>query len=210
MLAKILAHGSTREEARARLVRAVLDARVVIEGGMTNKGFLLDVLDHPDFRAGGVTTSLARRRSGSRDATEPVVEALLVAAIHQYQKGRAAARSNFFAEASRGRPIHVPAVERRRGRSRVRGACVPPSRVRARRLGVPHPPRHARDAGHLARAGAVRAAAHHAQAARCRCSSARRTSRSASTSAARQHRVECDVGGRVRAPAPSLAHRRRP
>ena len=57
MVAKILARGSTREEARARLVRAVSDARVVVLGGMTNKGFLLDVLEHPDFRRGGVPTS---------------------------------------------------------------------------------------------------------------------------------------------------------
>ncbi len=57
MLAKVLARGSTREEASARLVRAVSDARVVVEGGMTNKGFLLDVLNDAAFRAGGVDTS---------------------------------------------------------------------------------------------------------------------------------------------------------
>src|SRR4029453_18444908 len=56
VVGKILARGATREEARARLVRAVADARVVVEGGMTNKGFLLDVLEHPDFGRGGVST----------------------------------------------------------------------------------------------------------------------------------------------------------
>jgi acetyl/propionyl-CoA carboxylase alpha subunit len=88
MLAKILAYGSTREEALARLSRATLDARVVIEGGMTNKGFLLDVLSHPEFRAGGVHTGWLDRRGMAR-ATPPVAEALLVSAIHMYQKGRA-------------------------------------------------------------------------------------------------------------------------
>src|SRR5262245_39792136 len=56
MVAKVLARGATREEARARLVRALRDSRVVVRGGMTNKGFLLDVLDHRDFRRGGVDT----------------------------------------------------------------------------------------------------------------------------------------------------------
>ena len=68
MVAKVLARGSTREEARARLVRAVSDARVVVLGGMTNKGFLLDVLEHPDFRRGGVSTQLARRHAARRAA----------------------------------------------------------------------------------------------------------------------------------------------
>ncbi|HVU03790.1 MAG TPA: carboxyl transferase domain-containing protein, partial [Polyangiaceae bacterium] len=107
MVAKVLAHGNSREEARARLVRAALDARVVIEGGMTNKGFLLDVLTHPDFVRGGIHTGWLDS-AGLARPTPPVIEALLVAAIHIYQDGRAALRQNFFAEASRGRPMNVP------------------------------------------------------------------------------------------------------
>ena len=107
MIAKILAHGATREEARARLMRAVFDTRVVIEGGMTNKGFLLDVLMHSDFGRGGVDTGWLDA-VGLADSAPAVVEALFVAAIHVYQQGRAAARANFFGEASRGRPLNIP------------------------------------------------------------------------------------------------------
>jgi acetyl/propionyl-CoA carboxylase alpha subunit/acetyl-CoA carboxylase carboxyltransferase component len=107
MVAKILARGATREEARARLVRALRDSRAVVRGGMTNKGFLLDVLDHPDFRAGGVDTGWLDQ-SGLASAPEPSIPALLVAAILSYQREREKVRANFYAEAARGRPRNVP------------------------------------------------------------------------------------------------------
>ena len=107
MIAKILARGATREEARARLVRAVADARVVVEGGMTNKGFLLDVLEHPDFKLGGIATSWLDG-TGLASAPTPAVEALIVAAIETYQLERAKVRANFFAAAARGRPREIP------------------------------------------------------------------------------------------------------
>ena len=107
MIAKILARGATREEARARLVRAVADARVVVEGGMTNKGFLLDVLEHPEFRAGGVTTTWLDGTSLAAAPT-PAIEALIVAAIETYQLERVKVRANFFAAAARGRPREIP------------------------------------------------------------------------------------------------------
>ncbi len=44
MIAKIIAYGSTRDEALARLRRAMAETTVVIEGGATNKGFILDLL----------------------------------------------------------------------------------------------------------------------------------------------------------------------
>jgi acetyl/propionyl-CoA carboxylase alpha subunit/acetyl-CoA carboxylase carboxyltransferase component len=107
MIAKILARGATREEARARLQRAVADARVVLLGGMTNKGFLLDVLEHPEFRAGGIPTSWLDGTSLAAAPT-PAIEALIVAAIQTYQRERAKVRANFFAAASRGRPREIP------------------------------------------------------------------------------------------------------
>jgi acetyl/propionyl-CoA carboxylase alpha subunit/acetyl-CoA carboxylase carboxyltransferase component len=107
MIAKILARGATREEARARLVRAVADARVVVEGGMTNKGFLLDVLEHPEFRNGGITTSWLDG-TGLAAAPKPAIEALIVAAIETYQLERQKVRANFFAAAGRGRPREIP------------------------------------------------------------------------------------------------------
>ncbi len=55
MLAKLVAHGRTREEARRRLVRALAETEIL--GVTTNKRFLADVLDHPAFIAGEATTA---------------------------------------------------------------------------------------------------------------------------------------------------------
>ena len=108
MLAKVIAHGRDREEARARLVRAVSDLGLVVEGGMINKGFLIDILEHPDFRAGACHTNWLES-AGIRAEPEPCIEALVVAAILSHQRERAALRLNFFAQASRGRPSAIPA-----------------------------------------------------------------------------------------------------
>jgi acetyl-CoA carboxylase biotin carboxylase subunit len=54
LLAKVIASGSTREVAIARLRRALRELRV--EGVETTAAFLVDVLDHPDVRAGRVHT----------------------------------------------------------------------------------------------------------------------------------------------------------
>ncbi|MCO5171079.1 MAG: ATP-grasp domain-containing protein [Planctomycetes bacterium] len=71
MVAKVVAHGRDREEARRRLRRALLDT--VLLGPRTNRRFLLDVLGHPTFVEGGVTTGfleelepLARPAPGPR------------------------------------------------------------------------------------------------------------------------------------------------
>ncbi len=97
MLAKVMAWGDTREEARARLACALSDLEVVIEGGATNKGFLLDLLEDAEFRGGGVDTGWLDQR-GPAGAGEYGVEALAVAAILAYQRARRAARTNFFAD----------------------------------------------------------------------------------------------------------------
>ena len=55
MIAKVIAHGATREEARVRLVRAL--AETVVLGPTTNRHFLIRLLEHPDFAAGEATTS---------------------------------------------------------------------------------------------------------------------------------------------------------
>jgi acetyl/propionyl-CoA carboxylase alpha subunit len=107
MLAKVIAHGASRDEARARLVRAVSELRLVVEGGMTNKGFLLDVLDHADFRRGGVDTGWLDRTAIGTE-TDLDIDALLVAAILTYQREREDVRLNFYVEASRGRPRQIP------------------------------------------------------------------------------------------------------
>ena len=55
LIAKLIAHGADRDEALARLERA-LDATVV-EGVTTNLPFLRWLVRHPAFRAGAVSTA---------------------------------------------------------------------------------------------------------------------------------------------------------
>jgi geranyl-CoA carboxylase alpha subunit len=55
MIAKVIAHGATREEARTRLVQALRDT--VVLGPTTNRHFLIRLLEHPEFAAGKATTA---------------------------------------------------------------------------------------------------------------------------------------------------------
>ena len=49
MIAKVIAWGRDRAEARARLSRALRQTSTVIQGGTTNKAFLLDLLDRREI-----------------------------------------------------------------------------------------------------------------------------------------------------------------
>ncbi|WNK00921.1 biotin carboxylase N-terminal domain-containing protein [Thalassospiraceae bacterium LMO-JJ14] len=55
MIAKIMSTGADRTQAADRLVRALRDVR--IEGVSTNLAFLINALEHPDFREGNITTA---------------------------------------------------------------------------------------------------------------------------------------------------------
>ena len=59
MLAKVIAHGATREEATARLARALRRSRV--HGLTTNRALLVGILEHPDFVSGSVDTHFLDR-----------------------------------------------------------------------------------------------------------------------------------------------------
>jgi len=62
MIAKVIAHGATRDEARRRLVGALADTRVL--GLPTNLGFLAAASAHPEFAAGAATTAFIARHFG--------------------------------------------------------------------------------------------------------------------------------------------------
>jgi len=83
MLAKLIAHGASREEARRRLSLALEDT--VAFGLTTNRGFLLAILRHPGFVAGQATTDFIARNFGpDSDAMRrpaPAPTTLAVAAI---------------------------------------------------------------------------------------------------------------------------------
>jgi 3-methylcrotonyl-CoA carboxylase alpha subunit len=59
MIAKVICRGATRDEAIARMLDA-LEA-VQIDGPATNLRFLRATIDHPEFRAGRVSTGFVDR-----------------------------------------------------------------------------------------------------------------------------------------------------
>ncbi len=106
MIAKIIAHGSTREKAIARLRRAVADTMVVIDEGTTNQGFLLELLGRPELRRGEADTGWLDRLQGN-DEVQPLRHAdtaLIQAAIALCDAATAHERARFYALARRGRP----------------------------------------------------------------------------------------------------------
>lgn len=106
LVAKVIATGATRDEARARLAGVLSDLDLVIEGGASNKGYLLGLLEAPVFREGRADTAWLDREEGAaggpRDAGEDASYALLAAAILSYQRARDLARRRFYAD-----PTHV-------------------------------------------------------------------------------------------------------
>ena len=78
LLAKIIAHGATREEARARLVRALEETTAL--GIATNRGFLIDCLRHEEFAAGRATTQFLPRHFAKPAAPSADEAALAIAA----------------------------------------------------------------------------------------------------------------------------------
>jgi len=69
MLAKVIAYGATREEARRKLVRAVEDC--VLLGVNGNQRFLANLLSHPEFAAGSATTAFIAEHFASDPSLSP-------------------------------------------------------------------------------------------------------------------------------------------
>ena len=96
-----------------RLRRALTQLPVVLEGGTTNKGFLLDLLDRDEVRAGQYDTAWLDRlaATGETAGHEHGDVAVLMAAIDAYDDGQR--------------------IEPRRSCSPRRGAGAPTSRRRS-------------------------------------------------------------------------------
>jgi acetyl-CoA carboxylase biotin carboxylase subunit len=93
LLAKIVAHGTTREEATARLARALRTLGVA--GVTTNRALLRAILDHPAFQAGALDTHFIERHlpaAARADVHEPEEERAhaVVAALAGHERRRRA------------------------------------------------------------------------------------------------------------------------
>ncbi|TLW95083.1 ATP-grasp domain-containing protein [Saccharomonospora piscinae] len=106
MIAKIIAYGRDRDEALARLRRAVAGTRVLIDGGTTNKSFLLDLLDAPEVIDASADTGWIDRvrGEGRLRATRHSGVALAVAALDAYTEAERAEQQHLLATAYGGRP----------------------------------------------------------------------------------------------------------
>ncbi|MGP4025884.1 ATP-binding protein [Actinomadura sp. 3N407] len=134
MIAKIIAYGRDRDEALGRLRRAMAQTEVIIEGGATNKSFVLDLLDQPEvIDAGADTGWIDRVRGEGRLVSHRhSAVALAAAAIEAYEDEERAERQRLLSTAFGGRPQ----VQHESGRPldlKLRGAGY---RVRVARVGA--------------------------------------------------------------------------
>ena len=109
MIAKIIAYGRTREEALARLRRALSETTVVIEGGATNKSFILDLLAQSevvDGEAGWADTSWIDRvrAEGRLVVHEHSGIAVVAAGIEAYEDEAQVEITRLLESAHGGRP----------------------------------------------------------------------------------------------------------
>jgi geranyl-CoA carboxylase alpha subunit len=115
MVAKLIAHGGDRQEARRRLLHGLADT--VALGVATNQAFLSACLRHPEFAEGGATTAFVGRHQEELLVTEPrqALEVLALAAALLYAEGRGAVPHSFTAplrlRLGTGEPVPVVAVQ---------------------------------------------------------------------------------------------------
>ncbi len=82
MLAKVIVHGATREDACRKLVAAL--ERTTLLGLNTNNRYLVNVLKHPVFIKGDATTSFIGEHMGEFKAADPSAQAWALAAMVRY------------------------------------------------------------------------------------------------------------------------------
>jgi geranyl-CoA carboxylase alpha subunit len=95
MLAKLIAQGATREEARRRLIMALEDT--VVLGLKTNRSLLIAMLRHPTFTGGEATTAFIDRyfptEGAAARALQPSPRILALAAVLLFEaRARSAPR----------------------------------------------------------------------------------------------------------------------
>jgi acetyl/propionyl-CoA carboxylase alpha subunit/acetyl-CoA carboxylase carboxyltransferase component len=106
MIAKVIAYGPTRDEALARLRRAMTETTVIIDGGTTNKSFILDLLSQPEVIDGSADTGWIDRVRGEGRLVSHRHSgiALVAAGIEAYEDAEAIERARLLETARGGRP----------------------------------------------------------------------------------------------------------
>ena len=106
MFAQIAARGPTRRAALDLLAEALADSTIVVDGGMTNRAFLVHLLGREEVARGKSTVDWLDRLAARDEhvARERADVALLVAAGEVYEAQFLAERDEFFASAARLRP----------------------------------------------------------------------------------------------------------
>jgi acetyl/propionyl-CoA carboxylase alpha subunit/acetyl-CoA carboxylase carboxyltransferase component len=114
MVAKVIAWGRDRNEALARLRTALRETTVVIDGGTTNKSFLLDLLSRDEVVSASADTGwLDRTDAGTATGPTPTADiALIAAAVDAYEAEESLERAGFLASARGGRPRATHAIGR--------------------------------------------------------------------------------------------------
>ncbi|TWP54211.1 ATP-grasp domain-containing protein [Lentzea tibetensis] len=106
MIAKIIVHGRDRDEALGKLRRAMSQTIVIIEGGATNKSFVLDLLAEPAVIDGSADTGWIDRvrAEGGLVTHRHSAIALAAAAIEVYEDEEIVSRQQLLSSAHGGRP----------------------------------------------------------------------------------------------------------
>ncbi|HEU5331432.1 MAG TPA: biotin carboxylase N-terminal domain-containing protein, partial [Actinocrinis sp.] len=218
MIAKIIAYGRDRDEALGRLRRAMAETTVVIEGGATNKSFVLDLLEAPEVIDASADTGWIDRvrGQGRLAAHRHSAVALAAAAIEAYEDEEEVSRQRLLATAFGGRPQarHDPGrpldLKLRGASYRVRVARTGPREFRVE-IGAGGPVADSTASGSTVHPADVEIERFDAHSGRITVNGARFRLTSATHGPVHlvevdgvAHRVSRDEGGVVRSPAPAL------
>jgi len=112
MIAKIMAHGPTRDAARSRLASALRNT--VLLGVETNRRFLIDALEDEVFADGGATTAFIGERfpKDRLRATEPGADEIALAAMLLFHRARGDVPAAFRGWRSSGQTPRSPMTVR--------------------------------------------------------------------------------------------------
>ncbi len=110
LIAVFTAWGPDRNVALERVRRALARSAVVVDGGTTNRTFLLRLLGDDTYTSGSADDAWVDRVIREQDRPEPQPVALLAAAAAAYENDRIHAQAAFYGSAERGRPQHPAQV----------------------------------------------------------------------------------------------------